>query len=346
MPPGGVRPGMGAVGGAIGGAAVGAGIGAAMSGRERRGPDGTVEPDPANFEELRRGRQEFRDGDRTIIREPGGRTIIREDGRMIIRRDEADRFRGGPGEHRYERRGDQGVYYMQRPGGPMIVTYVDPSGRLIRRSRIGPDGREIVIIDNGPRPGGRGYYVPLPPPVIGIPPDRYVVEADRASYDAVYGALVAPPVERLPRRFTLDEIRYSPEVRARMPRVDLDSITFDTGSWTLSPDQVARLSTIAQALKAAVAQDGREVFLVEGHTDAVGNPEDNLSLSDRRAESVAVALQEQFGVPAENLTTQGYGEQQLKIPTQAPERQNRRVTVRRITPLLAQAEPGAEAPRQ
>jgi len=39
-------------------------------------------------------------------------------------------------------------------------------------------------------------------------------------------------------------------------------------------------------------------------------------------------------VPAENLTSQGYGEQYLKIPTQGPEVRNRRVTVRRITPLL------------
>ena len=41
-----------------------------------------------------------------------------------------------------------------------------------------------------------------------------------------------------------------------------------------------------------------------------------------------------FSVPAENLTTQGYGEQYLKINTQEPARENRRVTVRRITPLL------------
>jgi OmpA-OmpF porin, OOP family len=45
-------------------------------------------------------------------------------------------------------------------------------------------------------------------------------------------------------------------------------------------------------------------------------------------------LSQQFGVLAENLTTQGYGEQYLKVPTQGPERTNRRVTVRRITPLL------------
>jgi outer membrane protein OmpA-like peptidoglycan-associated protein len=56
--------------------------------------------------------------------------------------------------------------------------------------------------------------------------------------------------------------------------------------------------------------------------------------SDRRAETVATLLTEMFGVPAENLTTQGYGEQDLKINTQEPEHQNRRVTIRRITPLL------------
>jgi len=68
----------------------------------------------------------------------------------------------------------------------------------------------------------------------------------------------------------------------------------------------------------------------------VGSELDNLSLSDRRAESVAEILTETFGVPPENLVTQGYGEQFLKIPTQAAERANRRVAVRRITPLMAQ----------
>ena len=69
-----------------------------------------------------------------------------------------------------------------------------------------------------------------------------------------------------------------------------------------------------------------------------------LSLSDRRAESAATLLTQQFGVPAENLTSQGYGEQYLKVPTDGPERRNRRVTVRNITPLLHGGEANA-APR-
>jgi outer membrane protein OmpA-like peptidoglycan-associated protein len=118
-----------------------------------------------------------------------------------------------------------------------------------------------------------------------------------------------------------------------MPRVDLDT-TFDSGSWQLTPDQVAHLAAIARGLNLAIDRNPREVFLIEGHTDAIGSEEDNLSLSDRRAEAVAVALTEEFHVPSENLVTQGYGEQYLKVPTQGPERANRRVAIRRITPLI------------
>jgi outer membrane protein OmpA-like peptidoglycan-associated protein len=119
-----------------------------------------------------------------------------------------------------------------------------------------------------------------------------------------------------------------------MRRVDLDTVTFDFGSWTLPEEQVGSMTGIAQAIQKALAANPNEIFLVEGHTDAVGPDEDNLTLSDRRAEAVAAALSERFGIPAENLTTQGYGEQYLKVSTQAAERQNRRATIRRITPLL------------
>jgi len=283
---------------------------------------------------VRGERREVREGDRTVIREPG-RIIIREGGRTIIRHDESARFGANARDVRTERRGNETVTVIERPDGTRIVTVVDENGRLIRRSRRLGDGREVVIIDNRHQgPAAVGYYVDLPPPVIRIPRERYIVEAERASEAEIYAALIAPPVDRIERRYTLDEIRYSPRLRERMPRVDVDTVTFESGSWELPPDQMNRLAPIAQEILQAVQRNPSEVFLIEGHTDAVGSDVDNLSLSDRRAESVAVALTEQFRVPAENLTTQGYGEQYLKVPTEAAERQNRRVTARRITPLL------------
>ncbi len=81
-----------------------------------------------------------------------------------------------------------------------------------------------------------------------------------------------------------------------------------------------------------------EVFLIEGHTDATGGAAFNLALSDRRAESVALALTEFFDVPPENMVIQGYGESNLKVRTLESEPANRRAVVRRITPLLQTAE--------
>jgi outer membrane protein OmpA-like peptidoglycan-associated protein len=49
-------------------------------------------------------------------------------------------------------------------------------------------------------------------------------------------------------------------------------------------------------------------------------------------------LSQNFDIPPENLVTEGYGEQYLKVETEEPERANRRVTVRRLTPLLQTSE--------
>lgn len=289
------------------------------------------------MDELRNERREVNEGGRTIIREPD-RTIIREGGRTIIRHNEVDRFRYGANDVRVERRGNHNVTVVMRPGGGRVVTVVDENGYLLRRSRILPDGREIIIIDNRPRVSGigvGGFFVSLPPPVIRIPRERYIVEVDQAPPALLYETLTAPPVDAIDRAYSLDEIRYNASLRDRMPRIDINTVTFESGSWELTPDQIERLAGIADGLNRAIQANPQEVFLIEGHTDAVGADVDNLSLSDRRAESVAIALTQQFGVPAENLSTQGYGEQHLKIPMEGPERANRRVTVRRITPLLA-----------
>ncbi|NND21239.1 MAG: OmpA family protein, partial [Silicimonas sp.] len=95
--------------------------------------------------------------------------------------------------------------------------------------------------------------------------------------------------------------------------------------------------SLGRAMSAIISERPGEVFLIEGHTDAVGSATYNLALSDRRAETVALALSEYFDVPPENMITQGYGESALKIPTLDAERANRRATIRRITPLLRQA---------
>jgi outer membrane protein OmpA-like peptidoglycan-associated protein len=292
---------------------------------------------PQQFETMRQQRQERTEnnGQRTVIEEPDHRMIIRENGRAFVRHDEVERFRLTGQDVRVERRGGEIVTLVRRPGDVEIVTYVDANGRLLRRVRRTRDGREFVLIDNRMRgPAGVEIFVSLPPPRIVIPRDEYIVEMEYAPRERIFAALEAPPIEPIERPYTLDEIRFSPALRDRMRRVDLDTINFEFGSWQVAPDQIPLLANIAEAINQVVGRNPNEVFLIEGHTDAVGNDVDNLSLSDRRAESVAVVLTQNFQVPPENLTTQGYGAQQLKVQTPGPSRENRRVTIRRITPLL------------
>jgi OmpA-OmpF porin, OOP family len=323
-------------------------------------PQGTQAP--RQLESFRSGRRETQEGGRTIFREQD-RIIIRDpSGQSFVRHNEVDRFRYGARDVQVRQMGAETRTVVIRPDGTQIITVTDRDGQLLRRIRRDDRGREIVIIDNGfrrppPRPGFvpgfGGFYVDLPPPVVRIPRERYIVEAETADPRLIYDTLVAPPVERIDRRYTLDEIRYSPAVRDRMPRIDVNTIVFETGSWEITPDQAQKLANIAQGLNEAISRNPREVFLIEGHTDAVGSDVDNLSLSDRRAEAVAQVLTEQFQVPAENLTSQGYGEQYLKVQTQGPEIINRRVSLRRITLLLsgqnqtvAPPPPGIPPPRR
>ena len=291
---------------------------------------------PRRLDDFRNERHEVQEGGRTVISEPG-RVIVRDpNGEAFVRHDEMERFRYGARNIETQHVGGENRTVVFRPDGTQIINVIGSDGVLLRRIRRDPQGREIVIIDNSyrdPRAVG-GFYVDLPPPVVRIPHDHYIVDASDAPPELIYDTMMAPPVDRIDRRYSLDEIRYSPNLRMLMPSVDLNTINFDLGSWEISPDQADKLQVIADGLNRAIARNPREVFLIEGHTDATGNDVDNLSLSDRRAESAAELLTQQFAVPAENLTSQGYGSQYLKEQTTGPSRINRRVTIRRITPLL------------
>lgn len=332
-------------------------------------------PSPADarkrFDNLRKARTEKTlSGGGVVINEPGNRTIIKQNNRFVIQHDETERLRRVAPNARFEKgKGGTNIAVIDRPGNVKIYSETDASGNLIRRYRRGPDGRDVMIIDNRRRRNGGGIgrdiaagvgigigvvagaailnsMLDVPPPRVRIPRDQYIVEYDGASDEDVYDALSAPPVDDFRDHYTLDEIRATAALRDRMRRVDLDDINFEFGSWEVDPSEYGKLERVARAMKRVIARNPEEVFMIEGYTDAVGSPEDNLSLSDRRAESVAEVLTEEFQVPFENLVTQGYGEDYLKVPTQQAERLNRRVAVRRITPLLARGDepPGRAVP--
>ncbi|AID31829.2 OmpA family protein [Mesorhizobium jarvisii] len=277
-----------------------------------------------------------------VLKEIGDRVIIQLGGQTIVQSNEGSRMN----------RGAKDVYYedlsqgrtretVQRDNGVQIVTIRNRYGDVIQRSRITPDGREYVLsyVDERNYQDDGDWRDPgddLPPMRLNIPRRQYILDSeDVQSDDDYYTFLDQPPVERVQRLYSIDEVKRSARVRDIARRVDLDTLNFEFGSSSISDTEVQKLEGVASAMEKLLKKNPAETFLIEGHTDAVGTPEANLALSDRRAEAVAEALTNAFGIPPENLTTQGYGEQYLKVNTSAPNRENRRVAIRRITSLVA-----------
>lgn len=167
------------------------------------------------------------------------------------------------------------------------------------------------------------------------PPSVFAAEVED---DELTDVLAAPPRRQIDRRYTVDEIERSPQARDAVARIEIDTVHFGFGESFLREEEIDKLDRIARVLEKILAKHPDEVFLLEGHTDAVGTDEANLQLSRERAKAVKEALVTYYVIPAENLKTVGLGERYLKIPTEAPEAENRRVSLARITPLVGRAD--------
>ena len=269
-------------------------------------------------------------GNREVALNTGDRVIVtRTDGSQQVLKDDNMLLRQPGNEVRTENYADgSSRTVVVRPDGSQVITIRGADLTVLRRVLVDANGTETVLIDES---------VEVPPvQVSDLPPAPKPATAAPTTEAALREALAREAA--VSRRFTLNQIRSIPEVRNLVAPVDIDAITFDTGSAAINPDQARQLATLGTVLEDAIKANPREVFLIEGHTDAVGSATYNLALSDRRAESVALALAEYFDVPPENLVVQGYGEEYLKIPTLGDERDNRRASVRRITDLLASAQ--------
>ncbi|SCB43298.1 OmpA family protein [Rhizobium multihospitium] len=277
----------------------------------------------------------------TIINQDN-RTIVNVDNTYVVRHDDSERFiRGGERPVYEQLPRDRYRETIDQPDGDRVVTIRNRYGDIIQRSRIDASGREYVLFyspELEDRPDNDDYFRDpgdsLPPMRLLIPLSQYIIDTASNRNADYYDFLREPPVEPVERIYSVNEVRYSARIRDKIRRIDLDTITFATGSADIPMSQASTLRGVADGISKIVKRDPTETFLIEGHTDAVGSAESNLILSDRRAESVANVLTDVYGIPAENLVTQGYGEQYLKVNTLGPSQENRRVTIRRITPLV------------
>lgn len=106
-------------------------------------------------------------------------------------------------------------------------------------------------------------------------------------------------------------------------RVATHGILFDTGSDRLRGESTPTLTEIGQMLQ----QHADLKLTIEGHTDDVGDPAANQSLSERRANAVKQYLVANYHIDAGRLAATGYGASRPAAPNTTPEgrQMNRRV---------------------
>jgi outer membrane protein OmpA-like peptidoglycan-associated protein len=265
-------------------------------------------------------------GDRVIVLQPDGTYRVLKDDDTVIRRPgstvRTETFRDGSTRT-----------IVERGDGTQVVTIRDATGRVLRRATYDDLGREVILIDDLAE---EEVVV-----IRDLPkPKKRIVISSKDQDAALKRELAALEADRAGRKFSLRQIREIPEVRALAATIDVEPVTFASGSAAVAAKEARNLADLGRVMQDLLDENPREVFLIEGHTDATGKAAMNLALSDRRAESVALALTEYFDIPPENMVVQGYGETELLIDTQESEAANRRVEVRVITPLLRTATRG------
>ncbi|ACL56336.1 OmpA family protein [Methylobacterium nodulans] len=110
---------------------------------------------------------------------------------------------------------------------------------------------------------------------------------------------------------------------ADKPSIDLE-IPFDYNSSKIGPKALPVVKSLGAAL--ARPELKGNTFLIVGHTDGKGKDQINQTLSERRAEAVKQYIVQNYGVPASNLVSVGYGKSQLKDTANPLSAVNRRVT--------------------
>jgi len=150
--------------------------------------------------------------------------------------------------------------------------------------------------------------------------DTYQVQYKTFSGDVKYDEIAIPnEAGSYTYQFT---IRYNPA-----KTFTLKDVFFDTGKASLRPESYKTLNEFVELMKAKPAL----IVEISGHTDNVGSPESNLTLSLQRANAVKNYLISK-GISANRIETKGYGDTQA-IDTNTTEegrQKNRRTEVRII----------------
>lgn len=109
--------------------------------------------------------------------------------------------------------------------------------------------------------------------------------------------------------------------------IDIYGINFDIGKAIVKPESYPVIEQLANYLK----ENPNLRVVIEGHTDNTGSDALNLSLSEKRAQSIKAEI-EKHGIDPSRMETSGFGSSKpiADNKTAAGRTQNRRVTIKKL----------------
>lgn len=146
---------------------------------------------------------------------------------------------------------------------------------------------------------------------------QYVIGAQREDYFPItehFDVRTLEQSKELVKNLELAPIEIGQQFR-------LNNVYFETGKATLRPESQAELNELVRALESTSVH-----LRINGHTDDIGSEQDNLALSQARAQSVMEYLIDS-GIDEDRLSAIGFGESQPTVPNDSDENRafNRRV---------------------
>ncbi len=151
--------------------------------------------------------------------------------------------------------------------------------------------------------------------------DKYKIKYKTFTSDADYTTLDVPYAKG-------EILSFEVIIQFELPkRYTLDNVYFETGKADIKPASFKYIDEMAEYLKLKTSM----VIEISGHTDNVGKPEANLTLSQERANAVRNYLIKK-GIAPDRIVAKGYGDTQpiSSNDTDAGKQKNRRTEVRII----------------